>query len=62
MKSSWANEETPHPSRCIGTPSPLGEGSLTTNLLSGEKVLRYEADEGSLLSTSHFQPGHKDVC
>jgi len=50
-KSSRADEVTPHPSRCIGTPSPLGEGSLFTNLLPGEKVLRYEADEGSLLST-----------
>jgi hypothetical protein len=29
-------------------PSPLGEGSLITILLPGEKVLRYEADEGSL--------------
>jgi hypothetical protein len=39
-----------------------GEGSLTTNLLPGEKVLRYEADEGSLLSASHFQQGHKNIC
>jgi hypothetical protein len=28
--------------------SPLGQGGLISNLLPGEKVLRYEADEGSL--------------
>jgi hypothetical protein len=29
-------------------PSPLGDGGLNSCLLPGEKVLRYEADEGFL--------------
>jgi hypothetical protein len=29
-------------------PSPLGEGGINSRLLPGEKVLRYEADEGFL--------------
>jgi len=37
------------PCKTSRRPPAPGEGSLTTILLPGEKVLRYEADEGSLL-------------
>jgi len=42
----WRSD--PSPGGAWPPPSPLGEGGLISNLLPGEKVLRYEADEGSL--------------
>src|SRR5271157_3719827 len=38
----------PSPAGAWPPPSPIGEGWLLSNVLSGQKVLRYEADEGSL--------------